>query len=98
MRSKIIASRYAKALFSLLQKEKLDVFGQDAQKLIAFFAANDQLAKSLNSSVFGKAKKESFVKELSGQLSDAKIWNNFLWLLVKKHRLEIKLTFWATPI
>jgi len=88
VRSKIIASRYAKALFSLLAKDKLGEFSQDVESLIGFFQNNPQLAKSLNSSVFSLQKKESFVQELAGQLSQTKIWQNFLWLLVKKHRFD----------
>ncbi len=91
MRSKIIASRYSRALFSLVSKDKLAEFSQDVEKLIGFFQINLEMTRSLNSSVFGFSKKEKFVKELAGQMSDSKVWYNFLWLLVKKHRFSLVL-------
>ncbi len=89
MKSKIIASRYSKALFSLVAKEKLADFSQDIESLLVFFQNRLQLIKSLNSSVFALSKKEKFIKELAEQMSDAKVWHNFLWLLVKKHRFGL---------
>ncbi len=72
----------------MLAKEKLEPLSLDVERLIALFEDTPELAKSLNSSVFGRAKKESFVKDLAGQMSDAKIWFNLFSLLVKKHRFD----------
>ncbi len=95
VKNKVIASRYAKAVFSLADTSKIDNFVADIDVLVAFFQNNSQLVQSLNSSVFGFAKKKDFVTNLSEQTSCSKLWLNFLLLLVKKHRFVLVLDILA---
>ena len=95
VRNKVIASRYAKAVFSLANKDDLDKFAADIDVLVAFFQNHSQLVQSLNSSVFSFAKKKEFVVDLSEQTSCNKLWFNFLLLLVKKHRFVLVLDILA---
>lgn len=84
---KLIARRYAKAIFELAEDKQ--VLRQDVEALIALFESDMNLLEELGSVLLTPANRKQLFKELTQNLNLNNIWYNTLLLLAEKKRVNL---------
>lgn len=88
MRGRVLARRYAKALFDLgLEEKSLDRFGEELGRLKKAFGMEPALLKLLGLREFKSEKKEAILQSLGQKLILSPWVMNCLKLLLKKGRI-----------
>ncbi len=89
MTNKIIAKRYAIALFNTAHNDDLDLLFKDTQYMHSLINDNEDLLKVLKSPLNKSEIKLSIIIELIKELPSAKILNGLFQTLSKNKRLSI---------
>jgi len=89
---KVVARRYARALFSAGEKdgiEKLKAYGEDLDRFVEILSASPELMQIFRNPIFSVEDKKRVVDKLLEKLSPQQITRNFIYLLADKGRLSL---------
>ena len=90
MKDRILAERYAKALFSLgLEEKSLDRFCDEIGRLARAVAVEPQLLKILSYKELAWEKREGILNELATKLFLSPYVQNFLKLILRRGRIQL---------
>lgn len=93
MVNSIAVKRYSKAFFAIIKEKDYQSFLEDISFLRNSLDKTNpkvkELLVNLNSIVFNKSKRFSYVKAIVSNLSNRDVWFSFFSLLIQKHRLNL---------
>ncbi len=88
MISKVVAKRYAKALFSVGKEEnKLEAYQQELNSFAQILRESPELRDALTNPVYPTDMKARLMTDLAGAFKLSPIMSNFMKLLVEKRRI-----------
>ncbi len=88
MTSKVVAKRYAKALFVVAKEDnQLETYQQEINEFAGMLRESPELRDSLTNPVYPADMKTRLMIDLAGQMKLSPILSNFLKLLVEKRRI-----------
>ena len=90
MKNKVLAKRYAKALFAVGKEENvLDEYSGNLAEIVEAMKSTPEITDALINPMYPVEAKEKVMEHLAGAMKASKIMKNFLTLLVQKKRADV---------
>lgn len=89
MKQELLASRYARAVLQIISAKDFNNLRNDIRNLKIAISDSKVDVKLLDSLLLKKQDKLKITSALSAKLDFSEMWDNFLKLLIDKHRMEI---------